>query len=286
VVVFGFGTETSGIPRDWAAAEDRPGVNLLEDLSDETVEHIAGMVRDAKRSGDVVVVSIHWGGNWGFAVPDDHVRFAHGLLRSGVDIVHGHSSHHVRPIEVFEGKLILYGCGDFLDDYEGLDSYAEFRDDLALMYFPTVDPSVGRLADLRMTPMKIRRFKVNRASLADARWLRDTINRESRKLGFRAELSQNRGLELRHVRGSDASGEVPHAGAAAKPRLNVRVRLLGEPCLWCWEIVDEVSGDEIESSWDTEWCGYPTREEAETAGRARLAAITKGAAPGALSAAG
>jgi hypothetical protein len=79
---------------------------------------------------------------------------------------------------------------------------------------------------------------------------------------------------------------VPHAGAAAKPRLNVRVRLLGEPCLWCWEIVDEVSGDEIESSWDTEWCGYPTREEAETVGRARLAAITKGAAPGALSAAG
>jgi poly-gamma-glutamate synthesis protein (capsule biosynthesis protein) len=115
-----------------------------------------------------------------------------------VDIVHGHSSHHVRPIEVFEGKLILYGCGDFLDDYEGLDSDADFRDDLALMYFPTVDPSSGRLVDLRMAPMKIRRFRLNRASPADARWLRDTINLQSRRFGFRLELGEDRGLELRH----------------------------------------------------------------------------------------
>jgi poly-gamma-glutamate synthesis protein (capsule biosynthesis protein) len=287
VIVLGFGTETSGIPRSWAATEHRPGINLLEDLSDETVDGIASMIGDVKRPGDVVVASIHWGGNWGFNVPHEHVRFAHGLLRSGVDIVHGHSSHHVRPIEVFEGKLVLYGCGDFLDDYEGLDSYVGFRDDLTLMYFPTVDVSTGRLADLHMTPMTIRRFKVHRASLGDARWLRDTINRESRKLGFQVELSQGRGLELRHVRGSDASGEVPPPGAAAaKRRLNVRVRLLGEPCLWCWEIVDEVSGDEIESSWDTEWCGYPTREEAETAGRGRLGAITGASATEALSVAG
>jgi poly-gamma-glutamate capsule biosynthesis protein CapA/YwtB (metallophosphatase superfamily) len=192
VIVFGFGTETSGILPSWAAAEHRPGVDLLEDLSDATIDRIASMVGRVKRSGDVVVASIHWGGNWGFAVPEEHVRFAHGLLRAGVDILHGHSSHHVRPIEVFEGKLILYGCGDFLDDYEGLDSYEEFRDDLTLMYFPTVDPSTGRLADLRMTPMKIRRFKVNRATRADAGWLRDTINRESRKFGFQVELREGR----------------------------------------------------------------------------------------------
>ena len=64
------------------------------------------------------------------------------------------------------------------------------------------------------------------------------------------------------------------------------MRLLNEPCLWCWEIVDEISGVEIESSWDTEWVGYPTREEAETAGRGRLSAISGGAATGALSVAG
>jgi poly-gamma-glutamate synthesis protein (capsule biosynthesis protein) len=194
VIVFGLGTETSGILPSWAAAEDRPGVALLETLADETVATIGAMVGSVKGRRDVVVASIHWGGNWGFVVPDRYVRFAHGLIRAGVDLVHGHSSHHVRPIEIFEGKLILYGCGDFLDDYEGIAGHEEFRDDLVLMYFPTVDPLTGRLCDLRMTPMQIRNFRLKRASREDARWLRDTINRESRKFDFRVKLGEDHRL--------------------------------------------------------------------------------------------
>jgi poly-gamma-glutamate capsule biosynthesis protein CapA/YwtB (metallophosphatase superfamily) len=195
VLVFGFGSESSGIPATWAAAPDRPGVNLLEDLSDRTVARIGDQVTRVKRPGDVVVASIHWGDNWGFAVPEEHVRFAHGLVRAGVNLVHGHSSHHVRPIEVFEDRLLLYGCGDFLDDYEGISGYEAFRSDLALMYFPSLDPGTGRLLDLGMTPILIRRFKANRASREDARWLRDTINRESRRFGFQVNLGEDNRLE-------------------------------------------------------------------------------------------
>jgi hypothetical protein len=100
------------------------------------------------------------------------------LIGAGVDVVHGHSSHHPRPIEVVEGKLVLYGCGDFVDDYEGISGREEFRGDLVLMYFADVDPSSGRLVDLSMTPMRIRQFRLHRASPDEARWLRDTINRE------------------------------------------------------------------------------------------------------------
>jgi poly-gamma-glutamate synthesis protein (capsule biosynthesis protein) len=150
-----------------------------------------------KRPRDVVVASIHWGGNWGYAVPGEHVRFAHGLVRAGVDLVHGHSSHHVRPLEVFEGRLILYGCGELLDDYEGIPGHEEFRDDLALMFFPSLDPSTGRLAGLRMTPMQIRNFRLSRASRADARWLADTINRESRRFGIGVDLLEDAALCLR-----------------------------------------------------------------------------------------
>jgi poly-gamma-glutamate synthesis protein (capsule biosynthesis protein) len=102
----------------------------------------------------------------------------------------------VRPIEVFEGKLILYGCGDLLDDYEGIPGYEEFRDDLSLLYLPTVDPATGRLADLRLVPMQTRRFRVSRASAADARWLADTVNRVSRPFGFRVELREDHRLAL------------------------------------------------------------------------------------------
>ena len=190
VVVFAFGTEPSGIPPTWAATEHRPGVNFLDDLSPATVARIGAMIERARRPRDVVVASLHWGRNWGFEVPDEHVRFAHGLIGAGVDVVHGHSSHHVRPIEVFQGKLILYGCGDLLDDYEGIPGYGEFRDDLSLLYLPTVDPATRRLADLRLVPMQTRRFRVSHAAAADAWWLADTVNRESRPFGFQVELRE------------------------------------------------------------------------------------------------
>ena len=58
----------------------------------------------AVRPGDVAVVSIHWGSNWGYAVTREQRRFAHRLVDGGVDVVHGHSSHHPRPIEVYRER--------------------------------------------------------------------------------------------------------------------------------------------------------------------------------------
>jgi poly-gamma-glutamate synthesis protein (capsule biosynthesis protein) len=126
LLVFSFGLGDSGIPADWYATAQRPGVAGLEDLSAQTMQQVAGLISRAKRPRDLVLVSIHWGGNWGYRVPPQHRRFAHALVEeAGVDLVHGHSSHHPKGIEVWKGKLILYGCGDFLNDYEGIEGYEE-----------------------------------------------------------------------------------------------------------------------------------------------------------------
>jgi hypothetical protein len=45
------------------------------------------------------------------------------------------------------------------------------------------------------------------------------------------------------------------------------------PCLWCWEIRDEVSGELVENSWTAEWLAYLSQEEALEAGEARLAEL-------------
>jgi poly-gamma-glutamate synthesis protein (capsule biosynthesis protein) len=186
-LVFAFGTGSSGVPRDWAATAGRPGVNRLDDLSGRSVDAIARQVAAAKRAGDLVVASIHWGGNWGFEIPAEQRTFARRLVEAaGVDVVHGHSSHHVKGIEVHGDRPILYGCGDFLTDYEGIGGHEEFRDDLGLMYFPTLELATGRLVRLLVTPTRIRRFRVTRAPEADARWLLDVLNREGRPLGTRA----------------------------------------------------------------------------------------------------
>lgn len=183
VLVFAFGFETSGIPRDWTATEDRPGVNLLPDPTKSTARRIGARIHEVRRPDDIVVASIHWGGNWGYAIPREQQTFARTLIdTAGVDIIHGHSSHHPKGIEVHNGRPILYGCGDFLNDYEGIGGYGMFGDDLALMYFVGMNPSTGRLVGLHMSPMRIRHFRVNHASRQDAMWLRDMLNREGRDL--------------------------------------------------------------------------------------------------------
>ena len=198
VLVFSFGVQSSGIPPDWAAAAGLPGVNLLADLSPATLRQIAAQVKAVKHPADVVVASIHWGGNWGYAVPEAHQRFAHGLIgQCGVDVVHGHSSHHPQGIEVYRGRPILYGCGDFLNDYEGIAGYEAYRGDLSLMYFLTFDAASGQLSRLWMIPMQTRRFRLHRASAEDTRWLRAVLDREGRRLGSGVEAGPGGSLALR-----------------------------------------------------------------------------------------
>jgi poly-gamma-glutamate synthesis protein (capsule biosynthesis protein) len=178
VLVFSFGSTTSGIPLSWAAQKEKPGVNLLNSFSDISVGSIREKILSLKQRGDIVVASIHWGGNWGYEVPREQREFAHKLIdQAGVDVIHGHSSHHVKAIEIYQDKVIFYGCGDFLTDYEGIGSYEYYRGDLGLMYFVSVEPSTGKLVHLRMVPMQMKRFRINLASEPDILWLKNTLEK-------------------------------------------------------------------------------------------------------------
>ncbi|MHC4993066.1 MAG: CapA family protein, partial [Planctomycetota bacterium] len=200
VVVIAAGMETSGIPRAWAATDDRAGVHLLPDLSAATVRRLAGAIAAVKRAGDVVVVSLHWGPNWGHAIPRAHDTFARALIDdAGVDVVHGHSSHHPLAIALHEGKLILFGGGDILTDYEGISGHESFRPELGLMYFAQVHVASGRLEDLQMLPTRMRRLRVTRADEQDAAWLRDVLSRKGAPFGTRVELGPDGRLLLHCV---------------------------------------------------------------------------------------
>jgi len=184
VLVFAFCMRDSGVPTDWRATAARAGVNLASRLLDEIVRALAGQVRAHRRAGDVIVASIHWGGNWGYEIEWEHRRLAHRLIDEAlVDIVHGHSSHHAKGIELHRGKLILYGCGDLVNDYEGIGGYESYRADLALMYFPTIDGASGRLLRLELVPLRMRRFRLEGVSPGDADWMLAMLNREGRSLG-------------------------------------------------------------------------------------------------------
>lgn len=184
VLVYSFATTSSGTPHSWAATPGTAGVNLLADLSEDSAAAVCKRIVRDRQAGDVVVVSIHWGSNWGYHIPQQQRYFAHRLVDDGgVSIVHGHSSHHAKGIEVYRDRLILYGCGDFLNDYEGIRGHEDFRGDLPLMYFADVDATNGDLVSLDMTPLRICKFQLAHPAKSDIEYLRQTLDRECRRLG-------------------------------------------------------------------------------------------------------
>lgn len=191
VLIAGCGIPSSGIPPAWAAGADRAGVALVTDLSDTAADAVADRVTTMTRRGDTTIVSVHWGSNWGYEVGAEQVRFAHRLIDAGVDLVHGHSSHHPRPVEVYRGRLILYGCGDTIDDYEGIGSHDRFRPDLRLLFLAGSTEN-GALTELRMVPMRMRRLRLEQAPAEDTEWLRDTLERISGP--FRTRVREEDGL--------------------------------------------------------------------------------------------
>ena len=197
VILSAFGATTSGIPATWTAEDKVPGVNLLPAYCEAAISKVGASIRTLKGPSDIAVASIHWGGNWGYDIPKNERAVAHGLIdRAGVDIVHGHSSHHPKAIEVYRGKLILYGCGDFINDYEGIRGHGAFRSDLTLAYFARLARCDGTLLDLEMVPFRIRRLRLERANHEATRWLAEALDRTSCPFGARIEACPDDHLRL------------------------------------------------------------------------------------------
>ena len=181
-VIFACGAASSGIPPGWAATSTRSGVDFLPRLSGTAADGLVARVQAVKKPGDVVVVSIHWGSNWGYGVGHGQVRFARRLIDGGADLIYGHSSHHPRPVEIYRGRLVLYGCGDAINDYEGSSGYEKFRGNLRLLYFASL-ADTGTLAALHMVPMRARRMRLRHASTTDSQWMQAVLARISHRFG-------------------------------------------------------------------------------------------------------
>lgn len=190
IVVVAVGMRSSGIPASWAAGENHPGVAFANAPSDHAADAVADSVATVVEPGDLVIASIHWGPNWGYDIPGAHRRFAHRLVdKGGVHIIHGHSSHHPLGVEVYHGRLILYGCGDLINDYEGIQGHEEYRPHLGIVYLASVEPASGTLDALQLIPMRLRRFRLEHAPAGDVRWLAETLDSVSRRMGVGVETA-------------------------------------------------------------------------------------------------
>ncbi|KAJ5200142.1 Capsule synthesis protein CapA [Penicillium cf. griseofulvum] len=169
-------------PRVWASV---PGFNLF-DYTRDTRARLREMLVDGEESKPALkVFSVHWGPNYAWE-PDGRITsLAHFLIdECGVDIVHGHSSHHVQGVEVYHGKLVIYGCGDFVDDY-ALNE--EYRNDLGALWRVVVKEKSGgiELEKLEIFPTRVERFRAVLLDYKDADhvWVRRKISELTEEFG-------------------------------------------------------------------------------------------------------
>lgn len=197
LLVFSFATPSSGVPHGWAALPGRPGVNLLSDLEPSTVDRVVAAISDIAEKSDTVLVSIHWGPNWGDETENEHRIFAHALIdRAKVHIIHGHSSHHPKAIEIHAGQPIFYGCGDFINDYEGIAGHETYRPWLVLGYCLTLDERSRQLRDLELLPFRLKKFRLTRASTEETAWLRDRMAKLVSAFGHTVDMTPGGTLKL------------------------------------------------------------------------------------------
>jgi poly-gamma-glutamate capsule biosynthesis protein CapA/YwtB (metallophosphatase superfamily) len=205
LLVYSIAARNSGIGVNWAATPYQSGVNGIIEIWEPMTRYASERIRTQKMPGDIVVVSVHWGGNWGYRVPGEQRDFAARLIEAGADVVHGHSSHHAKGIEVIGGRPVIYGCGDLINDYEGIsDANDRYRGELPLLYFVTLDAVTGALQRLEMQPMRIRNFRLTHASAEEAHWLQKTLHRQGQAFNTSVTLGDDRRLSLAWTAGQEA----------------------------------------------------------------------------------
>jgi poly-gamma-glutamate synthesis protein (capsule biosynthesis protein) len=223
LLLFARGATSSGVPEDWAAAgsgkaatgsgkatagsADAPGASreraaragvAITAIDALAADALAAEVLAHRRPGDRVIVSLHWGENWVARVPDAHRAFARRLIEAGAaDLVHGHSSHHPLPIEVHRGKAILYGCGDLINDYEGIAPRGELRSDIGCLYFARLARDTGMLRGLRIVPLQLRRLRLSPPDPQAVDWLARFLGEGGREFGTSLAAAPEGGWELR-----------------------------------------------------------------------------------------
>lgn len=178
-------------PSDWEQVPEFNLIRYTEAHQTKMKDILTCKHPDLSSKPALKIVSIHWGPNYAWEPDHDITNLARFLIdECAVDIIHGHSSHHVQGVESYEGTLIIYGCGDFVDDYAVVPSH---RNDLSAVWNVIVaEKSNGdglELLRLEVFPNRIKSFQAGLipSDDLDHKFVRDRVTELSAKLGTAVE---------------------------------------------------------------------------------------------------
>eukprot|EP01084_Bolivina_argentea_P186960 322151_1 len=160
---------------------------IMKIIKKYVMDYNEGRYEGQAERKNIIILSMHWGANWNWTISDTFKQFAHMLIDYndanrnrnrndiGIDLIHGHGSHHIKGIEIYKNKAIFYGCGDIINDYEGEDRRYEWKNDLGFMYYIDLNISTGNIHNMILKGTQIKRFQITYAQNESLIWLQDTM---------------------------------------------------------------------------------------------------------------
>jgi len=109
------------------ASEDEPAIFTVKgvkigslayqgwrDRKEKLLDKIPGDIADLRSKGcQIVIVSFHWGNEKDYAPTETQIALGRATIDAGADLVVGHHSHRINPIECYNGRYICYSLGNF-----------------------------------------------------------------------------------------------------------------------------------------------------------------------------
>ena len=186
----------------WEAKGNSAGINYTPITLDSEIYYyrLKNCIEKVRKQSDLVIVSSHVGPHFREKPSEKYVNFAHTILEFGADIYWGHSNHMPQGIEIYRHnndkdnnnsntnnnkKIIMYDCGDFIDDYAINSNY---RNDLSFIFLLhlNIDKKNYQLGNnnnnannnkenvllrngiIELIPIKINKFRVNTIPFDDS----------------------------------------------------------------------------------------------------------------------
>ncbi|OGP22435.1 MAG: capsular biosynthesis protein [Deltaproteobacteria bacterium GWA2_55_10] len=173
----------------WEAKKDRPGVYYVPvDVDDPRAQGLFDRVELARKETGFVIVSAHWGPNWGYTPAASHIPFGRRLIESGADMVFGHSCHVFQGIEFYRGGAVIYGAGDFIDDY-AIDE--EERNDESFIFIAEIEKKVR---SMRLVPTVIESLSARMAEYPRAELIAAKMKNLCSEFGSMAKWDEKEGF--------------------------------------------------------------------------------------------
>ncbi len=169
----------------WEAGPESPGVyHVPVDVNDSRAASLFERVRSTRKDADFLVVSAHWGPNWGYRPRPGHRAFGIRLIESGADVVFGHSCHVFQGVEFYGGGALIYSAGNFIDDY-AVDEVE--RNDESFIFTADFEE---RVRSIGLRPTVIDEFSAHVAGSPRAELIAAKMRNLSEEMGSRAEWDE------------------------------------------------------------------------------------------------